>query len=448
MAGYVRRSLLPISLLVMAFIAVSLMLAGCPRPPVPPPDPTPTPDTTDYVLKFTAVTDGNSTSGKYCFWKINTDSYEFKTGDTIEYDVLIENNISGLGGIEIYTTTPGIWFRGLGWADQNGKSGHPGTDISTYAYGHGSEWYHRILPVPAGAIGLTSLDVDLAVEHSSVSETYVAYYDNIVVKNGGEIKHTFYGAGSTPVLDSSQIRVANGYSTTLSSVVEVDKATVPIIVIEPSPTPTVDPEVTPTPTPTPTLTPSPTPTPSPSPTPFPGSPSGDVLKFTAVTDATAGTGKHFFWKINTDQYTFQAGDTIEYDVYLDTNIGGLGGIEIYTMSVNPLDTFRGQAGWADQCGIGGHPNKNLTTRAYQQWYHRVLPVPATMIGIISRDFDLAVEHSGVSETYVAYYDNIVIKNNGSVVKTVYADGQPSVNAARGGAGFDATLTKVEVVPVP
>lgn len=54
---------------------------------------------TSLKVTFTA----NSRSGNY-WWSINKDSYEFKAGDYVEYDVFLFHNVSGLGGVEVYTT--------------------------------------------------------------------------------------------------------------------------------------------------------------------------------------------------------------------------------------------------------------------------------------------------------------------------------------------------------
>ncbi len=177
-------------------------------------------------------------------------------------------------------------------------------------------------------------------------------------------------------------------------------------------------------------------------------PSGDVLKLTAASSANRAAVKYWYWTISTDAYTFQSGDCLEYDVFVDTNNPGLGAVEVFTADGT---WFRDQADWKDQNGRSGHPGSDIARYAYNQWFHRVLPVPKGMIGRTSQDFDLAVEYASKSATYISYYDNIVITNGDKVVKIVYKDGAPAASASRGGVEYSCQLevTKAEnVKPVP
>jgi hypothetical protein len=133
----------------------------------------------------------------------------------------------------------------------------------------------------------------------------------------------------------------------------------------------------------------------------------DAMKFTVTAPATAAVD---YWRWIAGNGTgsgvsraLQAADFIEYDVYLDANIDGIGGIDIKTNKADTAVTgcggscsyFRGWTSWADQNGLGGHPGTNLvspTNRAYQKWYHRRLAVPAGLVGNTITYFDVVDEH--------------------------------------------------------
>ncbi|MGE5549881.1 MAG: hypothetical protein ACM3ZC_05030 [Bacteroidota bacterium] len=172
------------------------------------------------------------------------------------------------------------------------------------------------------------------------------------------------------------------------------------------------------------------------------SPSGDVLKFTATSSESRASTKYWYWMISNEAYTFQKGDALEYDVYLETDGPGLGAVEVFN---NDGTWFRDQEDWLDQNGRRGHPGTDIAKLAFGKWYHRVMKVPSGMIGKTSGDFSVAVEFASRAKTYVTYYDNIVITNKGQVVKKIYTDGQPTVNESRGGQEYTCQL---EVVPLP
>lgn len=170
-------------------------------------------------------------------------------------------------------------------------------------------------------------------------------------------------------------------------------------------------------------------------------PAGDVLKFTATSSDSRSSTKYWYWTISAEAYTFQSGDYLEYDVFLANDQAGLGAVEVFT---NDETWFRDQEDWKDQNERRGHPGTDIARYGYGMWYHRKMRVPAGMIGRTSLDFALAVEFASQSKTYVAYYDNITITNDGKTVLTVYADGQPSVSQSRGGVDYTC---QVDVVPV-
>lgn len=90
------------------------------------------------VLKYTVTNDGSS-GNHYLYQSFSNLSYTFQAGDYIEYDVRIDVNKDGVGGIDIFTTD-GLNFRDISPVDQNGLGMHPASDISNYAY---KTVYHR-----------------------------------------------------------------------------------------------------------------------------------------------------------------------------------------------------------------------------------------------------------------------------------------------------------------
>lgn len=158
----------------------------------------PTPPSGD-VLKLTATSSESRASTKYWYWMISTEAYTFQKGDALEYDVMLETDSPGLGAVEVFNND-GTWFRDQeDWLDQNGRRGHPGTDIAKLAFG---KWYHRVMKVPSAMIGKTSSDFSVAVEYASRAKTYVVYYDNIVITNKGQTVKTIYTDGQPTANDS------------------------------------------------------------------------------------------------------------------------------------------------------------------------------------------------------------------------------------------------------
>lgn len=181
----------------------------------------------DTALGYYTYTDATATAGTQDTQQIATTSYTFQSGDTIEYDVEILDNKAGLGGIDV-TVGAGCAgaFSTLGsaWQDQNAVQGSPASDLSPYAY---AAYFHRILAVPACAVGQTSTSWMIASNRADrictsrnspcTAGTYwgapgTAFYDNIVVKHaGGAIAVTIYSDGApATVTTSSTSHMLNG----------------------------------------------------------------------------------------------------------------------------------------------------------------------------------------------------------------------------------------------
>jgi hypothetical protein len=149
----------------------------------------------------------------------------------------------------------------------------------------------------------------------------------------------------------------------------------------------------------------------------------DVLRFRTT---SLGGRTYCYWKFSNAARTFQSGDYIEYDVYLHTNAPGVGGIDI---KVTTGAYFRDAPGWVDQNGLGGHPATDLRSVAYGKWYHRKLPVPASMVGKAAANWDVAVDGTyGSYDVPSAMYNNVAVTRNNAVVQWIYTDGGSPLNA--------------------
>lgn len=148
----------------------------------------------------------------------------------------------------------------------------------------------------------------------------------------------------------------------------------------------------------------------------------EVLRFRVTEGANGGGRMYDYWKFSNASRTIQAGDYIEYDVYLHFNAQpGVGGIDIYNTDGTH---WRDEANWKDQNNVSGHPASDLRTYADRQWYHRKLAVPTTMVGRTISYWDLAVDGTyGYYDVPAAMYDNVCVTHNNSVVLWAWQDNQ-------------------------
>ena len=85
-------------------------------------------------------------------------------------------------------------------------------------------------------------------------------------------------------------------------------------------------------------------------------------------------------------YKFVAGDKLEYEVYLETEMSGLGHLEIQGSKLQSTDAegnevhdwkYLRMTGVSDQDGLEYHPATDLSAVAYKQWYKRTIEIPAS-----------------------------------------------------------------------
>lgn len=124
-------------------------------------------------------------------------------------------------------------------------------------------------------------------------------------------------------------------------------------------------------------------------------------------------------------YTFEQGDVLEYEVYLETATPGIGHVEIQGSRLNHVDDeglehhdwqFLRMVCNADAERVPYSANADLTSVAYKQWYKRSVPIPKAFEGFTIRHIYLMAEcYELPSENEFHYY----IKN----VRIIGADGQ-------------------------
>lgn len=150
-----------------------------------------------------------------------------------------------------------------------------------------------------------------------------------------------------------------------------------------------------------------------------------ALKMSQMTDNNTNVDKYYYRTISNQEFTFQQGDVISYDVKLCTDNSEIGGIDI----MNTDGTLFSSQTWQDQNGITGTPWCDLRDRAFGKWYRREMIVPNSMNGKTSSKWMLAFENDSASTLLQATYDNIVVKRNGNIVFEVYKGGYyyPNVN---------------------
>jgi parallel beta-helix repeat protein len=114
-------------------------------------------------------------------------------------------------------------------------------------------------------------------------------------------------------------------------------------------------------------------------------------------------------------YVIQSGDYLEYDVLWTGALDRVG----FDYTTNSSQALRG-SGAVDQNALGAHPATDISSRALNQWYHRIIALPAGHIGSAIAYFDVAGESESTA-TVVAFLDNILITDGaGTVRKNIYS----------------------------
>jgi hypothetical protein len=376
------------------------------------------------VLNYTVTNDPGS-AGKYIGYIMAgapSDNYRFQAGDIIEYDIYLPDpNSIRAGAIEVIADDE-TRFRNLSdWVDTKGTIGAGWGDITAYA---SKGWYKRQLAVPASMIGLMPVAWQVVGNNMEPGYVYTALYDNIVVKDSeGNVKVVVYEDGPP------QLNYIGEWEGGMSA--ELKEATyVPLPVDDDE----VDMDA------------------SVAPIKFEalnngferGNPEGNVLKLSVANNGTAGDKKAAteISAIGTD-YTFAAGDVIQYDVFIPDSLAGqAGGLGVVS---DDLSSFKDEPDWTDVQGLSGNPNTDITRYASGEWYRRELTVPANIVGTSPVSWQLVAENDQVNYSYDVFYDNILVKDAAGTTKLVVFEDNNQLNnvVANSGASQQLSLVNYE-----
>ncbi|MBE6890794.1 MAG: acetylxylan esterase [Ruminococcaceae bacterium] len=141
-----------------------------------------------------------------------------------------------------------------------------------------------------------------------------------------------------------------------------------------------------------------------------------VLKLTA---SSTGNNATKLLSFMIDTFSVPAGSTLEYDVYIENDIVGLGCFELKYADGQFLSTDN-DGSFTDNANITMKVNLcDLSDYALGKWYRREIRLNDG--GVDSRDIDgIRFSVNGLTDgaTYVCYYDNICIKNSaGEIIKS-------------------------------
>ncbi|OUS77235.1 hypothetical protein B1748_08795 [Paenibacillus sp. MY03] len=345
----------------------------------------------DQALKFWQFNGTNTgVSNKFVYLKFSNagaDSYVFQAGDHIEYDVQLHSPWAvGLGGIDVATS--GGYLRDWAYSDQNGVGG-PWSDMTAFAF---NRWYHRVIPVPSGAIGKTVRWWDFVGENDEQGGVYSANYANVKVTNGAGTTRLNVYTGGHPSLNAVDISsdATNDLRFAVTSTNE-------------------------------------------------GQPSGDVLRLTTTNDVDLGavgqsnlSNKYAYVKFSEQAYTIQAGDRLEYDMKLDNSNAGFkqsAGVDLrFTDNSWLRDTQSSTVvnRVVDQNGYSAHPGVANDLLSGGKWYHRVMDL-SSLAGKTINLWALADETDENHFTFTSYFDNIKITRGGVTRTTAFAEGNPAKN---------------------
>lgn len=377
----------------------------------------------------------------YVIYEDPASTYQIRSGDCLEYDVWINTNAAGIGGVDIKTQPGGKhWWNENNWRDQNGEKASmrpaeslhsSNQDISEFAY---RKWYHRKIPVftdanPDNSMvgkGLEWVRIDFE-QDSLRGAPIVAYYDNIKFVNCNNPSDVGKVIFDETLQKNPPIRDRDGgYDNEIAEVVNRGSMTE---------------------------------------TPDYRNRGTNVLKFVAT---NPGDKNSVYWKVgDTSGYVFKPGDTIEYDVCIVTNSDQIGGINVrdqndYWHNIDkPPGPFTSVSctdeanTWKDQNMIDGDPKcdlrqKDSKTLALNKWYHRIMVVPQEKIGKQLSFIDLAADKED-RLTYEVYYDNIMITNGDRLAdnaKGLIFEDSPISNSRDMGIGDPAFTASLDIVAPP
>ena len=113
-------------------------------------------------------------------------------------------------------------------------------------------------------------------------------------------------------------------------------------------------------------------------------------------------------------YVIQAGDHLEYDIWWQSSSDNIS--VAMDLTVSDGNNLR-DSGALDQNGLSSHPDTNLSSYAFRNWYRRRIPITTftggSSIGKTLQFYDLVCEKND-SGTVSAYIKNIAITDGNGV----------------------------------
>lgn len=411
----------------------------------------------DYLeLKTVIPEDATGAHAYYNYAFTVNGNFVFKKGDMLEYDVKLSEAAGGFGGIDLAIgATPNMREDGK-CKDQHEIPAHPSNNISEYA-GKG-EWYSRKIPVTeafveqdysdVGAGPAVILAADIADIAPLAGKTVTVQYDNIRITRNGETVELIF-AGRENALPTEPVYYldlkGNEKVTTTLQIVEVDP--------EPDETePDTDltePDVT-----EPDVT-------EPTKPVYPREETdkgavGDYLELKMVVSASANGSIQYYNQAFTvsEDFTFQEGDILMYDVKLLNELGGLGAVDMFA---GDNVTLRDDENCVDQHNVRDHPTANIAGLAFNQWYSREVKLGSAFIAASAEGpakvliaAEIPAASSVVGQTITVQYDNIRIVRGGKTVEVIFADRNDALPSEpiyyldlSGNPGVETTLRIVE-----
>ncbi|MBE7557542.1 alpha-mannosidase [bacterium] len=170
-------------------------------------------------------------------------------------------------------------------------------------------------------------------------------------------------------------------------------------------------------------------------------PAGDVLRFIARPEARESAANLFvYYVFSTRAYTIEAGDALQYDIYIDgTSPRAQGGVELVMES----GAYLRDSGLRDRSGLSSHGNTELAA-ARDAWTTRRFDLSAFAGRTVAQW--LVVQEGDRLGNYTQYLDNVVIVRGEKVVAVGYENGPPEKSQVGWLYGYPPALLSLEAVP--
>ncbi len=132
-----------------------------------------------------------------------------------------------------------------------------------------------------------------------------------------------------------------------------------------------------------------------------------TLLFQQTTTSDSESDRYVYQQVSDQPYLLQAGDVIEYEVYLHDDVAGIGGIDLRTTDGRRM---KDREEWLDRWGIHVSPASDLSVQGSEMWLKRELPVPSYMQGRTVASWYIAMENDAAATTFASEYRNMVVRN--------------------------------------